>query len=390
MVWAKDFSFWVMLVKNLGAAGNLACLIGIVIFGSAVLEDYDTFDCKIGAGKGVDGTNAHGYKLGTQLLFIFTIVASFMYAPHNYKGDKWRYGFAVLLSMGLVMSAFMAGYAGITANCVTSGIINGTEARFNMTINATSIAESTLEKLETAGSKSMAASFLSFGALLGIATHDLFDKNGNIHFAISHWPAWLDTIMRLVAFSMIAHFLSDDANYDTSSGNNTTEQNSAQCIFELNKLKDADHGDIIPYKHDRMEKLALAVAIMAGIELCGKAVEFFMYRAKTADVRIKMLAYTNRALTIFSRVCVGIFVFGFILANELLICQPYAIDTYFRVMIGILLSCYFSGVLQTMLVGHGNLLVLWGEGPSIAMGENKYGVEMSNMGDTTNPLLIGF
>lgn len=388
MAWYSEFSFWVMLVKNLAAAGNLACLIGIIIFGSAVLEDYDTFNCKIGAGSNEESAvDVHGYKLGTQLLFIFTIVASFMYAPHNHKNVKWQYGFAVLLSMGLVIAAFLAGYAAITTNCSSSEFINASFVKLGI-VNGSTSATSAIETLETSGSKSMAAAFLSFGAVLGMAAHDMFDKKGDIHFAISHWPSWMDTIFRIIAFSMITKFLNDDSNYVIQGTNNQT----AQCIAELDKMKDSDYGDIIPYKHDAMYKLAFSAAVIAGIELFFKAIELVSHRQEPESKFVKHFAYFNRFLTVFSRVCVGIFVFGFIIANELLICQPYEIDTYFKGMVGMLLSCYFSGVLQTMLIGHGNILILFGEGPSRMIAENKYSMEMSNLGngETAVPLMMGF
>lgn len=387
MAWYNDFSFWAMLAKNVGAAGNLACLIGIVIFGSAVLEDYDTFGCNIGAGTNDEGHDPHSYKLATQLLFIFTIVASFLYAPHNHKNVQWQYAFAVLLSMGLVISAFLAGYAGITTNCSSSGFVNASLAKLGVN-SSSGLTTGVIETMETSGSKSMAASFLSFGAVLGLASHDLFDKRGDIHFAISHWPSWLDTIMRIIAFSLIAHFLNDDANYTPDIAN----MPSAQCMTELDKLKDSDHGDIIPYKHNGMYKLALSAAIITGIECTFKIIELMWHTIDKTSSSVTKFAMFNRVLTVFSRICVGIFVFGFILANELLICQPYEINSYFKAMTGMLLACYFSGVLQTMLVGHGNILVIFGEGPSKKVADNTFSNEMglNSNSETQNPLLMGF
>lgn len=387
----KDFSFWVMLAKNISAAGNLACLIGIIIFGSAVLEDYDTLNCKIGAGTNDESVvDVHNYKLATQLLFIFTIVASFMYAPHNHKNVRWQYAFATLLSMGLVISAFLAGYAGITTNCNSDDIKAIMDLRMhNNTNNSTDVVvtamKTVLRAYSTPGSKSMGASFLSFGAILGMASHDLFNKRGDIHFAISHWPAWMDTIFRIIAFSMITHFLNDEANYVINGSN----VQSAQCIAELDMLKDSDHGNIIPYKHSGMYKLAFAAAIIGGIELLFKGIELVVHRLYEGSSGVTKFAYFNRTLTMFSRVCVGIFVFGFIIANQLIMCQPYEITTYFKGMIGMLLSCYFSGFLQTMLVGHGNMLVIFGEGPSQFVTSNKYSTKTSPE-ELEHPLLMGF
>lgn len=182
---------------------------------------------------------------------------------------------------------------------------------------------------------------------------------------------------------MTTHFLLDANNY-----NMTDDINSFECLSELEALRDDDYCKAIPYKHDHMEKLALAMAVLTGFELMGRVAEYPMHKMQITTKVFHVFIGWNRFLTFLSRFIVGIFVFGFVMANELLTCQPYHIDGYFKPMIGFLLSSYFTSVLCNMSIGHGNHLIFaqGGKEHAITIGADNFASEENDQ-DYSNPLL---
>lgn len=364
MEWLTDPSFWVMCVKRVSGAGKLGVLVSIVIYGSSVLEDYDTFNCVIGGNSGDDvDVDPHSYKIATQLIFISSIVSSISFSPQKFKERRVMFAVASMIAMGLIVSIFMAGYAAITTNCSTSEIVNGTLNRLRHN-HSEPLADlnPVFELMETTGSMSMAISFLAFSIILTIMSHDIFSKDAQMYVALTHWPVLLDGAMRLVSFAMIAHMLDKDGTYT-----DTNDINSAECILVLDGLKNDGYGKAVPYKHTHMSNLALSIAVLTGVELLARSAEYWMKKYDIKNRAFTMTVIYNRFLTMLSRFCVGIFVFGFIMANELLVCQPFHIDGYFKTMIGFLLASYFTSVLNVVLIDHGNSLLMVEAGIEHAM-----------------------
>lgn len=146
-----------------------------------------------------------GYKVATQLIFIFSIVTSLTFSPRHFKTQRAMFSVAATIALGLIVSIFMAGYAATTANCSAEAIANGTRAKLHL--NNTLALNSTddmaelkplYELLEVTGGKSMAASFLALSTVIAVSSHDIFSKDRQLHVAISHWPSWMDMTFRLI------------------------------------------------------------------------------------------------------------------------------------------------------------------------------------------------
>lgn len=406
-MWASTVHY----VNRTAGAGILATLIALAMFGTSMLQSYDdNAYCKIG-GLDTSSPDSDTYKLTAQLIFVISLVVSYMIMPASVNKPK-RLFISLVLSHGLVVTAFMVGYAGMTTVCLP-GVdkfseltgssqsflqteINkidfdaavhlchyktekGQSHAFNQDVLTDAQKQQVENKLNAVGYKfnestdnsyiglckndsvnPVAICFLVLSILIAIMGHDIYEnkEDSRFHMALSHWPAFLDNIIRIIAFAMTVNFLNNNSNFIDHTTTSTNDIR-AFCHAEFDGMKKEWFGDFIPYDNNTMKNIALAAVILTAVEFIGRVFEQYYNMKDFSDRMVVMTAAFVRMLSMASRLFIGLTIMGFLITNELTWCPPFDTTTEFRVTVGFLLVTFFSSILYEMLVGAGNVLVFF-------------------------------
>jgi hypothetical protein len=189
--------------------------------------------------------------------------------------------------------------------------------------------------------------------------HDIYEhkENSRFHLALSHWPAFLDNMVRIVAFALTLIFLNKSGNYI----DHTTEPGDIReyCVAEFEGMKDQWYGAFIPYDNNTMKNIALAAVILTALEFVARVFEQVYNMKQFSDRTVIMTAGFARVVSMTSRLFIGLTIMGFVITNELTWCPPFDTTSEYRIMISFLLVTFFSSILYEMLVGAGNVLVFF-------------------------------
>lgn len=336
------------------SASILATLVAIIIFGSGLLEDYDSNNCNIGNLPEPLDTSA--YKLSAQIVFILSIVFAVVFHPSQQEGNKIRYALSTAIGLGIVVSAFMCCYAGATTTCLKDHLINITtnESYVPELIDADTMRI-------TDASESLGGSIIALTAILALQSHDIFKPRGLNEFRLAHthWPSILDTIVRMIGFILLANFLRKDSNYSsTDSDFSSLSIHSADDALCYAALEEAKHDSDLHHSDDNMKHYILSAAIISGIELLVRMVEFIAKHVHKNESRFAIgCAITARIMTLYSRIAIGIAMCTLIIKNEMLFCEPFIINGEFRTAVGFLLGSLLTSTLQIMMAQSSNALL---------------------------------
>lgn len=338
------------MIKQLNAflvGGLLASFISIVIFGTGILEDYDSYECNIGNLD--DSVDPTVYKLSAQILFIVCVGVSVSLKPRPDTESNVAVWTSIFISLGLAVTAFMCAYAGATTTCTKMAKADGT---------VDDLTEIELA-MTTKGSISLASSFLALSVILALFSHDIYESQGGFYFAYSHWPSFLDVSTRIIGLVLLLVYVGKDENMRlsgadfVSASNNTADDTN--CMAAIDKLHEDDATGILFSNSDKgFKTFLMATVILCGIEIFARFLEFVGKTSKMFPRLFMMFNVIIRLHTVFSRVAIGIVIFSLIMTNELVMCQAYHINEEFRVAVGFLLMSIFTAVAQIMLVQQDN------------------------------------
>jgi len=339
----------------------------VVIFGSAALQNFvDYYKCEIG-----DVENNKHYLFWTQIMYAVSLFMAFgltqtgHWIPLSYKRkpkggdtngeytDPWEEAlFIFLLSMSSV-SIFMIGWASTVVNC--SGYSEGdwnttiTKAATIVDKNKAYLGFECMNDPESdinpgkcimPSMDHLAVTFLilmlvlslwSFDQLLKYDEEDISTRSGSM-------TALMDNLVRVVAFGLIMHVLSDSNpdEMDTHAwpyGMNMTWESSdlrSYCKEEL-------EGNEFIYDSGPMTKLASATFYLSLIEFVFRALESFV-KFKIIDegnsvgklLESQTMKILIRLYGVFSKIVTGIFMFGFITANSIWVCPAYKTMQFYK------------------------------------------------------------
>lgn len=367
----------------------------IVLYGSAMLQSFvDNQYCKLNGGgnSALHEPHKNEYKNGLVGLFaamLFIFAAYFqkaenlnpLFAKNMHIKSKEVIWFVTIFVATLPI--FMIGWAAVVTTCApVPKDWNSTVLRSSInTASGTGIVgldclNTDPSTCENSSMEPVSVLFVLFMAFMAMFSFDKVWKdnqysggyigsNGNspgAYHNLGGFYAVLDVIFRFLAFVFITAILSEDEDdnykyrYDYNIHFSTGDYRES-CSTELIGLSENARAKVTPLHNDNMHKLAISALAFAVLEMSIKVWMFYESNWNSNWLTEKFQSKSYYAdifyLTCaFSRVCVAVFMHGFIIQNALWVCPAYQPKGLYHAAMFLLFMVPTTSMLQLLRINH--------------------------------------